>query len=116
MIRIRIKEMMAKRGLSAEEVEKRCGFSARSLHNYLYRDNPSPSMTTLRKLAKALDCKVIELIDEDGFYYDPERIELVTRQMLKGKRKEMCCPYCGGVFDIRVQIPKDRPQVYDGGD
>lgn len=106
MIKLRLKEIMEEKGMTVKDVAKKYGTQARSITNLINNwSGCYPSMMTLAKLARILDCKVIELIDEDGFYYDSAKEKRLTRMMRHGTKREYTCPYCGGIFDIR-EVPQ----------
>lgn len=107
---------MQEKGLGIEEVSRRLGTKSRSFVVTMYsRECPNPTLLTLQRIAKALGVRVVDLIDEDGFVINSERINRVSEQMRMGKRREYTCPYCGGVFDVREHIPKKDTgtEIYD---
>lgn len=116
MIRLRLKEIMEEKGMTAKEVAKKYGAKERSITNLMNNwSGCYPSMMTIARLAKILGCRIIELIDEDGFYYDASREKRITRMLKHGTKREYTCPYCGGVFDIR-EVPKKRNTFEDEDD
>lgn len=60
-----LKAMRLKRGITQAELAKMVGISQPSLCN-IENGKINPTINTLRKLAKALECNISELIDGDG--------------------------------------------------
>lgn len=116
MLKLRIREIMNEKGLGVDEVCSRLGTKRRSFLTTLYsRTSVNPTLLTLQRVAKALGVRVVDLIDEDGFVVNSERVERVSEQMHMGRRREYTCPYCGGVFDVREHIPRNVHEdvIYD---
>ena len=60
-----LKAMRIERGLTQCELAKRVGISQPSLCN-IENGKINPTISTLKKLAKALECHVSDLIDEEA--------------------------------------------------
>ena len=60
---LRIKEILAQRGITLKEFSLKAGISASNLSNYL-NGNISPTLDTLKKIATTLDLDVVELFKE----------------------------------------------------
>ena len=60
---LRIKEILAQKGLTLKEFAASSGISQSNLSNYL-NGNISPTLDTLKKIAAHLDVDVVELFKE----------------------------------------------------
>jgi transcriptional regulator with XRE-family HTH domain len=60
---LRVKEILAQRGITLKEISNKAGISASNLSNYL-NGNISPTLDTLKKIASALNLDVVELFKE----------------------------------------------------
>lgn len=60
---LRLKEILALRGITLKEFSQRSGISQSNLSNYL-NGNISPTLDTLKKIASFLDIDVVELFRE----------------------------------------------------
>ena len=58
----KIKEIRLSKKISQTEIAYRCGFD-KSNYNTIESGKRNPTITSLLKIAKALDVKVIELLD-----------------------------------------------------
>lgn len=59
----RLKEIRENTGISTTEMSKRCGITAQKISFYEL-DKGMPTIPTLQKLAKGLDCTIFDIIDE----------------------------------------------------
>lgn len=67
---LRLKEILAQRGITLKEFAQNSGISQSNLSNYL-NGNISPTLDTLKKMALCLNMEVVELFkekDEVEFY------------------------------------------------
>ena len=60
---LRLKEILAQRGITLKEFAQSSGISQSNLSNYL-NGNISPTLDTLKKIATNLDVDVVELFRE----------------------------------------------------
>lgn len=66
-IREVIRTKMKEKGLAAHALEKRAGLKQSTLQNILYDKSRNPGVYIIQAIAKALDCSVSELLEEEGF-------------------------------------------------
>lgn len=59
----KLREIRNNLGISAVEVSKKCGIPAQKI-NFYELDKGMPTIPTLQKLAKGLDCTIFDIIDE----------------------------------------------------
>jgi transcriptional regulator with XRE-family HTH domain len=62
--RLRVREIAESQGLTANKVAQRAGISLEVAYQ-IWRNESSPKLDTLTKIAAALGCKVSDLIEED---------------------------------------------------
>lgn len=62
--RLRVREIAEQQGLTANKVAQRAGISLEVAYQ-IWRNESSPKLDTLTKIAAALGCKVTDLIEED---------------------------------------------------
>jgi transcriptional regulator with XRE-family HTH domain len=60
--RLRVREIAESQGLTANKVAQRAGISLEVAYQ-IWRNESSPKLDTLQKIADALGCKVTDLID-----------------------------------------------------
>lgn len=60
---LRLKEILAQRGITLKDFAQTSGISQSNLSNYL-NGNISPTLDTLKKMASFLDIEVVELFKE----------------------------------------------------
>lgn len=60
---LRLKEILAQRGITLKDFAVTSGISQSNLSNYI-NGNISPTLETLKKIAKHLDIEVVELFKE----------------------------------------------------
>lgn len=60
---LRLKEILAQRGITLKEFAQKSGLSQSNLSNYL-NGNISPTLDTLRKMATSLEIDIVELFKE----------------------------------------------------
>jgi len=63
-IRTRLREALARRGMSARQASLRAGLSASALGNYLRGNSDTLNHSTLVALAAALDTDIVDLISD----------------------------------------------------
>lgn len=90
---LRLKEILASRGITLKEFSQRSGISQSNLSNYL-NGNISPTLDTLKKIASFLDIDVVELFREkdyiefyakhDGILYPISKEDIL--ELIKKKR------------------------------
>lgn len=61
----RLKKKMEERSLSINALEKKAGVRPCSVQNILYGRSKSPGINTLKSIAQALGCNLIDLIGEE---------------------------------------------------
>lgn len=91
---LRLKEILAQRGITLKDFAKISGVSQSNLSNYL-NGNISPTLDTLKKIAKSLEIEVVELFKEkddielyakyDGVLYPISKSDILN--VIKNKRK-----------------------------
>lgn len=91
---LRLKEILAQRGTTLKDFAKTSGISQSNLSNYL-NGNISPTLDTLRKIAKSLGIDVVELFKEkdnielyakyDGVLYPISKNDILN--VIKSKKK-----------------------------
>ena len=84
---LRLKEILAQRGLTLKDFAQISGISQSNLSNYL-NGNISPTLDTLKKIAYNLDIEVVELFKEkdnvelyakyDGILYPISKEDILT--------------------------------------
>ena len=82
---MRIKEVMKAHGITQEELAERMNINRVSV-NRLLSDKNDMRMSTLRKFADAIGCRVTELIEEDE--------EMGNMSFV--------CPHCGKPIKVTV--------------
>lgn len=94
---MRIKEVIKQKGLTQKEVAEKLGMSLSGLVQIM---TGKPSLTTLEKIAAALDVEVWEL--------------LVSREEVAGtpatEGRGTVCPYCGKSLSISVEATDDQDE------
>lgn len=95
----KIDELRRRAGLSLQQLARRAGVSAAAIHK-VERGDMVPTVTTLLKLAAALDRPVGYFVDGDG---DPEPVATLVRA---GDRPAL--PSVAGVDRAGVAGPADR--------
>lgn len=91
---LRLKEILAQRGTTLKDFARTSGISQSNLSNYL-NGNISPTLDTLRKIAKSLGIDVVELFKEkdnielyakyDGVLYHISKNDILN--VIKSKKK-----------------------------
>jgi len=91
---IRLKEILAQRGITLKDFAQSSGISQSNLSNYL-NGNISPTLDTLKKIASFLDIDVVELFREkddielyakhDGILYPISKDDIL--RMIEKKKK-----------------------------
>lgn len=66
MARLRIRELAEKQGLNQKELADKSGVSAQLINRYWNYPMQRVELDALAKIAKALNCKLADLIDEEG--------------------------------------------------
>lgn len=84
---LRIKEILASRGITLKEFSQTSGISQSNLSNYL-NGNISPTLDTLKKMASFLNIEVVELFKEkddiefyakhDGILYPISKTDIIS--------------------------------------
>lgn len=87
---LNIKKAMQKRGLNGKEVAARMGISDVALSQHI---NGNPSVSVLERIAKALDCDIVELFEPLDDHVEVFRLQTV-------------CQHCGEPTEIEVKIMK----------
>lgn len=90
---LRLKEILASRGMTLKDFSQRSGISQSNLSNYL-NGNISPTLDTLKKIAASLDIELVELFREkeqiefyakrDGVLYPITREDVLSLIEKKG--------------------------------
>ena len=86
MAQYRIKDLLKERNMTQKDLAQRIGVSAVTLNRYL---TGNPSVSSLEKIAGALDVDISELF--------------VHRENLKSD-SIITCPNCGNKFHIAIKI------------
>ena len=87
---MRIKEVIKQKGFTQKEFAERLGMSLPGLVQIM---NGKPSLTTLEKIATALDVEVWELL--------VSREEVI--ETTSPNESGIVCPYCGKSLNISVE-------------
>ncbi len=84
---LRLKEILAQRGITLKEFAMTSGISQSNLSNYL-NGNISPTLETLKKMASSLNIDIVELFKEkddvelyakvDGILYPINKNDIVS--------------------------------------
>ena len=84
---LRLKEILAQRGITLKDFAQKSGISQSNLSNYL-NGNISPTLDTLKKMALSLNIEVFELFKEknnlelyakhDGILYPISKEDILT--------------------------------------
>jgi transcriptional regulator with XRE-family HTH domain len=86
----RILEQIEKKGLTVTDFVEKMGWKQRSsFYNIM---NGNPTIPVLERMAKILECRVIDLLKEEG------DIPEITPQT-----PTFICPHCGKPLDVVVQ-------------
>ena len=86
----RILEQIEKKGLTVTDFVEKMGWKQRSsFYNIM---NGNPTIPVLERMAKILECRVIDLLKEEG---DVPGITPQTPTFI--------CPHCGKPLDVVVQ-------------
>lgn len=64
-MRLRLREIREERGVTLRELSARSGVAKSSLEA-MESEQPNPSLQTLRRVAKALNVRIADLIDEEA--------------------------------------------------
>lgn len=56
---------MARRGLSQSQLAEKSGITRARISQLIHRNNHSPNLYTIQRIAKALDCSIDELVSGD---------------------------------------------------
>lgn len=67
-MKLQIKEVATRKGMTIEELAEKYGLSVNSLYNWNSRENANPSIEHVVKIANALDCSVDELVGRSRIY------------------------------------------------
>ena len=86
---LRLKELMKAKGMTSVRVAELVGMHKTNISNII-NGKQMPSVEALEKFAKALDCRFVDLFEEEDFKPLP-----IT--------PDFKCPHCGGALDIQVQ-------------
>ena len=91
---LRLKEILAQRGITLKDFAQMSGISQSNLSNYL-NGNISPTLDTLKKMASFLDIEVVELFKEkddielyakhDGILYPINKndiLEIISKKQI----------------------------------
>ena len=62
--RLRVSELLKERGMSASELMRRSGLSWTTIQPIAAGEASNPELDTLEKIARALEVKVSDLLDE----------------------------------------------------
>ena len=91
---LRLKEILAQRGITLKEFAQSSGISQSNLSNYL-NGNISPTLDTLKKIATNLNVDVVELFREkdeveiyakyDGILYPINKSDILEKKKKKSK-------------------------------
>lgn len=92
---LRLKEILAQRGITLKDFAQLSGISQSNLSNYL-NGNISPTLDTLKKMASFLDIDVVELFKEkddielyakhDGILYPINKndiLEIISKKQIQ---------------------------------
>lgn len=92
---LRLKEILAQRGMTLKDFAQLSGISQSNLSNYL-NGNISPTLDTLKKMASFLDIDVVELFKEkddielyakhDGILYPINKndiLEIISKKQIQ---------------------------------
>ncbi|MEK7355239.1 MAG: helix-turn-helix transcriptional regulator [Bdellovibrionota bacterium] len=63
MSKLKLAQMLEKKGLSKRQFAKLLGVSYPAVFRY-FRDGYDPKLSTLKRWAKAIECKIRDLYDE----------------------------------------------------
>lgn len=66
MIRLRIKEVAQQKGINQSQLQLKAGVTPQLLNRYWHNHTQSAAFEPLAKIAKALDVKASDLIEDDG--------------------------------------------------
>ena len=88
-IKLRLRQLLSERGLTSAKFAELVGLHKTSI-SYILNGKHMPSVDTLFKFSKVLNCKFTDLFIEDEMEYKP-----IT--------PDFKCPHCGGALDIQVQ-------------
>lgn len=66
MARLRIKELAEKQGINQKELADKSGVSAQLINRYWNYPMQRVELDALAKIAKALNCKLADLIEVEG--------------------------------------------------
>lgn len=92
-MKYRIIEQIESKGLSVTEFVEKMGWKQRSsFYNII---NGNPTIPVLERMASILECRVTDLLDEEGSEYSSGQIKTIT--------PDFKCPHCGGSLNIQVQ-------------
>lgn len=86
MAQYRIKELLKERNMTQKELSRRIGVSAVTLNRYM---TGNPSVSSLEKIAEALDVEISELF--------VHRKPVETGSIIT-------CPHCGNKFHFIVKV------------
>lgn len=89
MSQLRIKEICSEKGISIVELAKRIGMSRVSINN-MVAGRQSPPVSTLDKIAEALEVETWELLKS------PDEISVKSEK----ESGVLTCPKCGSKFKI----------------
>lgn len=85
MAHYRIKELLKERNMTQKELAQRIGVSAVSLNRYM---TGNPSVSSLEKIAEALDVEISELF---------------VHRKVGETDTSITCPHCGNKFHIVIK-------------
>ena len=88
-MKLRLKEILEQRGITSASFATMVGIHKVSV-SYIINGKQMPSVETLERFARALECKVADLLDEG---------DVVTKPITS----DFKCPHCGGSLDIHIQ-------------
>lgn len=89
MAKLRIKTIIASKGMTIKEVAEKMGISPQTLGN-IVNDKNNPNVSTLERIAKVLDVPVSSLFTD----------------YLEQSSAIIICPQCGGRINIQTGMPK----------
>ncbi len=88
---LNIKKAIYARGMEVRDVARQMGITDQSMSKHI---NGNPTVAVLERIAKIIDCDVVELFDE------PAERKLIPPAEPKPKEQTYTCPKCGTKFQI----------------
>lgn len=92
---LNIKKAIYARGLEVGDVAEKMGITPQSMSKHI---NGNPTVAILERIAKVLDCDVVELFEEPT----ERKLSPVQQQQLPEPPKDQAyiCPKCGTKFQV----------------